>query len=190
MVRHALLLVPLSALACTSAGQKPAEGEMPAEVFAPWDGIWKGRFEVLEGDEVLTRLDVVQKYWSLSPTEQRGVFDERNVDTGERVTKKALNTLQGDELRCQVTGPEGKVVHQGRWTGEGLEWFRETEELEEHFFEVVETDPNGRTFYEIEGWGRYGGGERLEFRGRYRKVGTEEEARHLATEGDPKVRQL
>lgn len=163
---------------------------MPAEVFAPWDGIWKGRFEVLEGDEVLTRLDVVQKYWSLSPTEQRGVFDERNVDTGERVTKKALNTRQGDELRCQVTGPEGKVVHQGRWTGEGLEWFRETEELEEHFFEVVETDPNGRTFYEIEGWGRYGGGERLEFRGRYRKVGTEEEARHLATEGDPKVRQL
>ncbi|MEM6370653.1 MAG: hypothetical protein AAGD10_18965 [Myxococcota bacterium] len=184
------LLFLLAGFGCTSAGPKTPEGQMPAEVFAPWNGVWKGRFEVLKRNEVLTRLDVVQKYWSESPNEQRAVFEERNVQTGERVTKKALNSRKGDDLRCRVTGPDEEVEHRGRWTGKGLEWFRKTEDLEEHFFEVVETDANGRTYYIIEGWGRYGGGDRLEFRARYKKVGTEEEARHLATEGDPKVRQL
>lgn len=182
-----LLLVALWMPACTRGSDEPPtpEGALPADVFGAWDGVWSGRFRVLLDGEVQTELQVVQKYTSDDFDTQIGLFDERDLATGEKVRKHALNTRRDGALRCRVTEPDGtETVHQGRWTGEGLEWFRKTEDLEEHFFEVVTDDPDGQTYYVIEGWGRYGGGPKLRFEGRYRKVGSEKEARHLIDSAD------
>ncbi len=152
--------------------------ETPDDVFGPWDGVWKGTFEVWDGDQVLTRLEVEQRYWSDSDTRQEGAFVEQDLESKETVTARAINSKDGDALRCEVEKSTGeKVVHQGRWTGDAIEWFRKTAELEEHFFEKVYTDADGRTWYRIDGWGRYGQGPKLTFVGSYQRIGSEEDAR-------------
>ncbi|MGF1510258.1 MAG: hypothetical protein ACFB9M_12230 [Myxococcota bacterium] len=169
--------------ACSSGGTP--SGDTPQAVFEPWDGIWKGQFEVLQGDEVLTTLNVVQRYYSDAPDLQHGRFREQNVETQEVVTAEATNRRTEAGLTCRVVKSTGEeVVHQGEWTGRGIKWFRKTESVEEVFVEEVKTDPDGRTVYFIDGWGRYDGGPKLTFRGRYRKVGSEAEARRTVEKGD------
>jgi hypothetical protein len=173
-------LLALALPACVAA-DRTGKDEIPEAVFAPWDGIWKGTFEVLDGEEILTRLDVVQKYYSDRPDLQHGRFRERDQATGDVVTARAVNRREGDALICEVQKSTGeRVVHRGRWTGRGIEWSRRTDRVEEVFREEVKTDANGYTVYVIDGYGRYDGGPRLTFRGRYRKVGSKEEARFTA----------
>lgn len=185
-MRNALVLGLL--LASCRAPSPPAPEEAPAPpaevvrdaappmdespVFSPWDGRWRGRFVVKDGEDVLTELQVEQRYRSVSPERQFGFFDERDVATGVRTTATATNSVTPDGLRCEVEKSNGeRVVHRGRPTDDGgIEWFRKTPDLEEHFFEKVYTDPSGQTWYAIEGWGRYGGGPRLTFEGRYRRI--------------------
>jgi hypothetical protein len=157
------------------APDEPAEVDRVSDPFGPWDGVWKGNFQVKHADEILTELEVEQRYRSDGPDVQYGRFRERNVETGEIVTATATNSVTPDGLRCEVTKSTGEaVVHQGRLLGDGrIEWFRKTPDLEEHFFERVFTDERGRTWYTIEGWGRYGDGPKLDLVGRYRRVGDE-----------------
>jgi len=188
-MRAATLVALLSLLACRSpapsaekAASDPTSEGAPAssedtasadaDPFGPWDGVWQGNFQVKHGDEVLTELEVEQRYWSDGPDAQFGRFEERNIETGELITATATNTVTPDGLRCAVTKSTGEtVVHQGRHLGDGrIEWFRKNADLEEHFFERVLTDEQGRTWYTIEGWGRYGDGPRLDLVGRYEKV--------------------
>jgi len=153
--------------------EEPAAAS-PADVFGPWDGVWKGTFRVLNEGDVLTELSVEQRYRSEGPNVQWGRFEERDVETGELVTATATNSVTPDGLRCEVTKSTGEtVVHEGRRIEDGgIEWFRKTPDLEEHFFERVRTDGE-QTEYTIEGWGRYGRGPRLTFEGRYERVGPE-----------------
>lgn len=150
----------------------------PADVFGPWDGVWQGTFQVKDGEEILTELRVVQRYRSDSIEVQHGRFEERDVETGKVVTATATNRITPDGLRCEVEKSNGTtVVHQGRRLDDGgIEWFRKTPDLEEHFFERVVADEEGRRWYTVEGWGRYGAGPRLSFAGRYRQVGPEPES--------------
>ena len=159
----------------SSTPDERADVERLSDPFGPWDGVWKGNFQVKHGDEILTELDVEQRYRSDGPEEQYGRFRERNVETGELVTATATNSVTPDGLRCEVTkSTDETVVHQGRLLGQGrIEWFRKNADLEEHFFERVFTDEQGRTWYTIEGWGRYGDGPKLDLVGRYQKVGGE-----------------
>lgn len=164
--------VMLSLAGCRSAAEPP-----PPDVFEPWDGVWQGNFRVLQGDEVVTELRVTQRYWSERPGLQHGRFREVDVETQKVVTATAVNERLRDGLRCTVVKSTGeRVVHRGRWTGKAIEWFRETQNVTEFFRESI-VSKDGETYYEIRGWGRYDGGPRLDFEGRYRKVGTERQAR-------------
>lgn len=166
IMTHVLLGVIALAGCRSSDALKP-----PPDVFAPWDGTWRGRFFVKDSrGNLLTELDVTQRYWSESPQLQRAEFSERNVKTGEVVTAKATNVREGDRLICRVEKSTGeRVEHVGRWTGEALEWSRDTAEARELFRERVLTSTAGETIYLIEGWGEYGGAPRLLFSGRYRR---------------------
>lgn len=161
----ALVLFAVTGCKCSD------EGAIPERVFAPWDGTWEGRFHVKDGaGNTLTELSVKQRYWSESPTVQRGEFWEKDLKTGETITAKATNLRQGDRLTCRVEKSNGEVVeHTGRWTGEALEWRRDTRKAKELFRERIVTGTTGETLYEIEGWGEYGDGPRLSFFGRYEK---------------------
>ncbi len=140
-------------------------------MFKPWDGTWKGRFVVKDGaGKRLTTLDVEQTYRSLSPRQQLGSFREVDVATGVVTTATATNSHDGRTMTCEVRKSNGEQVkHTGRWTGEAIEWSRDTPRAREFFSERVIDGDDGATYYEIQGWGEYDGGERLYFEGRYRK---------------------
>ncbi|MEL7370423.1 MAG: hypothetical protein AAFN74_16005 [Myxococcota bacterium] len=147
------------------------EPTVPPNVFAPWDGKWIGDFYVKDGNgRTLTTLRVEQEYRSKTPQRQFGYFKEVDMATQKMTTATATNSHDGTSMRCEVAKSNGEhVVHQGRWTGKAIEWSRDTPKAREFFSERVYTDKNGRTQYEITGWGEYDGGDRLHFQGRYTK---------------------
>lgn len=148
-----------------------SEPVVPRNVFAPWDGTWVGRFSVKDPHgKTLTTLAVEQRYTSIDPFHQLGYFRETDLATQTLTTATATNSHDGRHMRCEVTKSTGEhVVHEGRWTGEAIEWFRETAQAKEFFSERVSTATDGAVYYDIRGWGEYSGGPRLQFEGRYRK---------------------
>lgn len=147
------------------------EATVPANVFQPWDGTWTGRFYVKDGQgRTLTALQVKQTYRSKSPNLQVGHFREIDLASQKITTATATNSHDGQSMRCEVTKSTGEhVVHTGRWTGTAIEWSRDAPDAREFFAERVSTGTDGATYYDIQGWGEYGGGPRLHFEGRYRK---------------------
>lgn len=144
--------------------------EVPAaRVFAAWDGTWRGRFEVQDASGRTTQvLDVEQRYRSESDDLQHGEFVERDLASGRVQTARAMNSRRGDVLRCVVEKSSGeRIEHIGRAIAGGIEWRREVPGARERFEERIVTSTSGDTIYEIRGWGEYGGGPRLTFRGRY-----------------------
>ncbi|MFK7926175.1 MAG: hypothetical protein AB8H47_29775 [Bacteroidia bacterium] len=151
-----------------------------ANVFAPWDGHWKGSFRIfqdtsgLETHPAKVRIEdpnyilkgpfketmqiaVEQFYESTNPWRQTvKIIDTYTDGSGQvqKVESSGFNVVVGDSLFCIVNKPDEQVVHTGITRDpQIIIWERDlrTPLKIEYFFEQVQGDT-----YSILGWGYYG----------------------------------
>jgi hypothetical protein len=156
-----LLAIPLLCLALPFACQEHA-GARPVDVFAAWDGAWRGTFVSYDASgRELHRIAVEQTYRTLDDTTQAVTIRDTLADgtvvegTGHNVAERAADGSL--RLRCTVAKSNGeRVEHAGRVvtgpTGRTeLIWYSDSRDRTETFREWVD----GAT-YAIHGMGRYG----------------------------------
>ncbi len=177
------LLPPLAALVFLAATAGPAaqtsRAGPPVAVFTMLDGTWSGRFIGLdpEGRE-LFGLTARHTYRTISDTEQeveiRDVMDDGTVITGRGVNSAVRGPDGRLVLKCVVEKSDGQTVnHDGRLIrgpegDEQIVWYSRSANGTETFRELVRVEGE-RTFYEINGMGRYGDSLIL-MTGRYQKI--------------------
>jgi len=151
-----------------------------ADVFAPWDGHWKGVFRIFTDTSGLDlhkmqpriedpsyilkgpfkesmRIEVKQFYESTSPFYQTVSIIDTYIDgSGQEqiVESSGFNAVIGDSLFCVVNKPDEQVVHTGiAREPQIIIWERDLRNplKIEYFFEKVQADT-----YTILGWGYYG----------------------------------
>lgn len=152
-----------------------------ANIFAPWDGKWKGEFIIYEDslgqqegkpfpeirslEELQTlplketfRVQVKQEYISETPFYQTVKIQDTYAEADGKlktVTSTGYNKVEGSDILCVVNKPEEQVIHSGKVPAPNtIIWSRDLRDPElkiEYFYEKVEED----TYY-IVGWGYYG----------------------------------
>lgn len=151
-----------------------------ADVFAPWDGHWKGVFRIFadtsaskqhqaqprieDPSYILNgpfkesmRIEVEQFYESSSPYRQSvKIIDTYKDAEGKAIVSEStgFNVVIGDSLFCIVNKADEQVVHTGiARDPQIIIWERDLRKplKVEYFFEQVQGDT-----YSILGWGYYG----------------------------------
>lgn len=160
--------------------QKEAKNEDYADVFAPWNGKWKGQFIVYNdpngqkkgeaqpkeisktlldqmGLEESLRIDVLQEYHSTSPYYQTvRILDTYKDAEGKENTIESTgyNAVEEGKLLCVVNKPDEQVIHQGMIPADStIIWGRDLSDPTkvEYFYEEIKANT-----YFIVGWGYYG----------------------------------
>ncbi len=149
-----------------------------ANVFKILDGRWKGKFLILEDQNLVPKdqldlknislstiqersltqinsIDVEQLYVSDTPYFQRVTITDFYPDSGKTVVSQGVNKIQNGQMWCVVKKPDETVIHTGTTEGTNtIIWQRDEKDPQkiEYFKETVSPQ-----FYEIIGWGYYTG---------------------------------
>jgi hypothetical protein len=153
--------------ACQVATQdKAGKPKRPVDVFAKFDGKWRGTFVVYDSTgEEQHRIQVEQEYATIDAHTQTVTIRDRMAD-GKIITGRGANTARVGKdgalvLKCSVKKSNGeRSVHDGRIvtgpTGRSqLVWYSRSKGKTETFREWVEAREK-RTTYHIHGLGKYG----------------------------------